>query len=277
MLNAMHKGCRRFVKHHVLDVEKILQRLEEVHLTLSGTKSRFGVLEILVVGHMCGSFGRKPNPEKVIAIARLADCSSITKSPPMLRRLDYTCGRPIVVTVDTSPRAICWVVGQEDEEGVRFASRFGAKILSKRQRDYPQVKCELWEVKTAMLTDRDLLIGAHVVLETDCLPLLGMIANCTTPDIHMLRWIAYIRSLNPELRHIAGKRNVVADIFSRARYNNEEEMLVVAEHEEEDDVWCRVGQQEVESDLDDLFNEELYGGLFGDIGYYLSTLRRRET
>ncbi|KAL3699861.1 hypothetical protein R1sor_017883 [Riccia sorocarpa] len=220
---------------------------------------RFGVLEILVVDHLCGSFERKPNPEKVNAIARLADCSSITEvrrflgwcifyrlsvphyahiaeplyallkkgrrfvwttehheameqlkevlqSPPVLRRFDYTCGRSIILTVDTSPRAI---------------------------------------------------------------------ANCTTPDIHMLRYIAYIRSLNPELQHIAGKRNVVADMLSMARYINEEEMLVVAEHEEEDDVWCRVGQQEVESY--DLFKEELYGGLFGDIGYYLSTLTRRET
>ncbi|KAL3695501.1 hypothetical protein R1sor_009577 [Riccia sorocarpa] len=282
------QGCRRFVKSHIQDVEKILQRLEEVHLTLSGTKSRFGVLEVLVVGHLCGSFGRKSNPEKVNAIARLADCSSITEirrflggcifyrlsmphyahladplyallkkgrrfvwmaehheameklkevlqSPPVLRRLNYACGRPIIITVDTSPKAVGWA------------------------------------------TDRDFLIGAQVVLEVDCLPLLGMIANCTTPDIHMLRWIAYIRSLNPELRHIAGKKNVVADMLSRARYHDEEEMLMAAKEEEEKDVCYRAGRREVESTgSDELLKEELYNGLFNDVGFYLSTLRRRE-
>ena len=55
-------------------------------------------------------------------------------------------------------------------------------------------------------------------LETDCLPLLGMIANCSIPDIAMLRWIAYIKSLKPVLVHIIGKKNSVADMLSRARY-----------------------------------------------------------
>ncbi|KAL3685370.1 hypothetical protein R1sor_003392 [Riccia sorocarpa] len=320
-------GCRKFVADHIHDVERILQRLEEVHLTLSEAKSRFGVSEILVVGHLCGSFGKKPNPVKVDAIARMADCGSVTEvrrflgccifyrmsvphyahvadplyallkkgrkflwgteqreaverlkrilqSPPVLQRLNYDCGRPIIITVDTSPKAIGWAVGQDDENGVRFASRFGAKILASRQREYPQVKRELWGVRTAMRTDRDLLIGAHVVLETDCLPLLGMIANCTTPDIHMLRWIAYIRSLNPELRHIAGKVNVVADMLSRARYENEDEMLREAE-KEEIDVWCRVRVADVDLDLLP-FREYLYSEILREVGFYLSTLRRRE-
>ncbi|KAL3676427.1 hypothetical protein R1sor_026375 [Riccia sorocarpa] len=33
-------GCRKFVADHIRDVERILERLEEVHLTLSGAKSR---------------------------------------------------------------------------------------------------------------------------------------------------------------------------------------------------------------------------------------------
>ncbi|KAL3694555.1 hypothetical protein R1sor_008206 [Riccia sorocarpa] len=321
-------GCRKFVAEHIRDVGRILTRLEEVHLTLSGEKSRFGVSEILVVGHFCGSFGRRPNPEKVDAIARMADCRSITEvrrflgccvfyrlsvphyahvaeplyalmkkgrkfiwdeehhaamqrlkrvlqSAPVLRRLDYKCGRPIIITVDTSPKAVGWAVGQDDADGVRFAGRFGAKILTGTQRDYPQVKRELWGVRTAMRVDRDLLIGAQVVLETDCLPLLGMIANCNTPDIAMLRWIAYIRSLNPELRHIAGKKNVVADMLSRARYEDEDELILAAEEEERRDAWCQV-REGVSDDEVLPFCEELYSGRLRDIGLYLSTLSRRE-
>ena len=65
-----------------------------------------------------------------------------------------------------------------------------------------------------------------MVLETDCLPLLGMITSCSTSDVAMLRWIAYIKSLNPEFQHIAGKDNPVADMLSRARYEDEEDMVV---------------------------------------------------
>ncbi|KAL3688737.1 hypothetical protein R1sor_015046 [Riccia sorocarpa] len=317
-------GCRKFVSDHIRDVGKILNRLREVHLTLSGEKSRFGVPEILVVGHVCDSSGRRPNPVKVEAIARLADCRSTTEvwrflgscvffrlliphyahmaeplyallkkgkrfnwsllqhdameklkkvlqSPPVLRRLDYTCGRPVVVTVDTSPKAVGWAIGQDDATGVRFVARFGAKILAGRQRDYPQMKHELWGVYTALRTDRDFLIDASVLMETDCLPLLGMIANCSTPDITMFRWIACIQSFNPELKHIAGKENVVADMLSRARYEGEEEMLQAAEEEDRREALCQVSISEVLP-----FRDYLYSGKLRDIGLYLSSLEKRE-
>jgi hypothetical protein len=79
------------------------------------------------------------------------------------------------------------------------------------------------------------LIGTNVVLETDCLPLLGMIVNCFIPDIAMLRWIAYIKSLNPILVHIIGKKDFVADKLSRARYIHKEEMKIHEVDEDDDD------------------------------------------
>ena len=50
-----------------------------MNLTLSIEKSKFGVEEILVVGHLCGSYGRKPNPEKVDASGRMKACSTFTE------------------------------------------------------------------------------------------------------------------------------------------------------------------------------------------------------
>jgi hypothetical protein len=64
----------------------------------------------------------------------------------------------------------------------------------------------------------------------DCLPILGMVSGCATPDLAMLRWIAYVKSLNPEIRHISGKDNAMADMLSRARYDDENGM--VSEDEE---------------------------------------------
>ncbi|MCO5554583.1 hypothetical protein L7F22_008113 [Adiantum nelumboides] len=279
------KGCRRFVADHINDCDKILSRLEKVNLTLSGKKSMFGVNEVLIVGHMCGPYGRKPSPTKVDAIQRIKDtCTNVTEvrrflgacvfyviwiphyahvadplyqllrknqrskwgdahvkamkklkvllqSAPTLRKVNYECERPVIITVDTSPTGIGWAIGQDDEEGHRYVVRFGAKVLSVRQRNYPQVKRELWGLVTSLKCDKDYLIGAYVVVETDCLPILGMIASCSTPHIAMLRWIAYIKSLNPEFKHIAGKDNPVADMLSRARYEDEEGMI-----DESDDV-----------------------------------------
>ena len=41
--------------------------------------------------------------------------------------------------------------------------------------------------------DREYLISANVVMEMDCRSLLGMIFNCQTVGIAILRWIAYIK------------------------------------------------------------------------------------
>jgi hypothetical protein len=41
----------------------------------------------------------------------------------------------------------------------------------------------------------------------------------------MLRCIAYIKSLNPEFKHITRKDNRIANMLSRARYDNEEDMI----------------------------------------------------
>jgi hypothetical protein len=132
---------------------------------------------------------------------------------PALRKGVYENGVPIYVTVDTSPTGIGWVINQEDEDGKRFPIRFGAKVLSERQRGYAQVKRERWGIVSAVKADRDHLIGTEVVIETDCLPILGMVSGCATPDLAMLRWIAYIKSLNPEIRHISGKDNAMADML----------------------------------------------------------------
>jgi hypothetical protein len=118
-----------------------------------------------------------------------------------------------------------------------------------------------------------------VVLETNCLPLLGMIANCSIPDIAMLRWIAYIKSLNPVLVHIIGKKNFVADMLSRVRYVQEEEMETheVDEDDDDDDYGYVLATSGANTDGETLpFKADQYEGRLRDIGIYLSTLKRQE-
>ena len=70
-----------------------------------------------------------------------------------------------------------------------------------------------------------------MIIETDFLSILGMVSGCTTTDLAMLKWILYIKSLNPEIRHISRKDNTMADMLSRARFENEDNMV----SEDEDD------------------------------------------
>jgi hypothetical protein len=51
--------------------------------------------------------------EHTIAIRRL---KKILMEAPALRKADYSDGKPIFVTVDTSPIGIGWVINQEDED-----------------------------------------------------------------------------------------------------------------------------------------------------------------
>ncbi|KAL2610916.1 hypothetical protein R1flu_022608 [Riccia fluitans] len=121
-----------------------------------------------------------------------------------------------------------------------------------------------------MKAERNYLIGAEVIVETDCLPLLGMITNCSTPDITMLNWIAYSKSVNPEFKHIAGKENVVADMLSRTWYDGEEEMI--EEYEDVGEEFYFVIEVGVNSGVG--FREDLYEDEWLDIGRYLQKLCR---
>ena len=94
----------------------------------------------------------------------------------------------------------------------------------------------------------------------------------------MLRWIAYIKSLNPEFEHIAGKDNPVEDMLSRARYEDEEGMI-----SDNDDVGTKFyttahakGDHACLSNALESFIEDMYEGDWLLISQYLSTLARHE-
>ena len=79
------RGCHKFVANHIKDCDKILSRLEEVNLTLSGLKSVFGVDEVLIVGHLCTNNGHRPCPTKIDAIQRMKEtCINVTEARQFL-------------------------------------------------------------------------------------------------------------------------------------------------------------------------------------------------
>ena len=105
-------GCRRFVVDHISVCEKILQRLEGAQLTFSREKSAFGQLEILVVDHLCGPYGRKPSLEKVEAISAMREecgdgCLTVLGSMHLLPHLDSA--------IRAQHRAALWLAEERSE------------------------------------------------------------------------------------------------------------------------------------------------------------------
>ena len=71
-------GCQKFIADHIHNCEKVLQRLERARLAFSEEKSAFGQSEIMVIGHLCGPFGRKPSSEMVETISVMKEeCKSV--------------------------------------------------------------------------------------------------------------------------------------------------------------------------------------------------------
>lgn len=65
-----------------------------------------------------------------------------------------------------------------------------------------------------MKSKKDYLIDAMVLVEKNCLLLLEMIINFSTPHIIMLSWIFYTKLLNPIFKHIIKKDNLIKNLLS---------------------------------------------------------------
>jgi len=57
----------------------------------------------------------------------------LLSSPPTLKKIDYECGRPVILIVDASPIGIEWMIGQDNECGERYVVKFRAKVLNSCQ------------------------------------------------------------------------------------------------------------------------------------------------
>ena len=65
--------------------------------------------------------------------------------------------------VDTIPTGIGWVINQEGEDGACHVIRFGAEVISERQRGYAQVKREHLEYRFCT-EGRQRLLGLNPII-----------------------------------------------------------------------------------------------------------------
>jgi hypothetical protein len=152
-------------------------------------------------------------------------------------------------------------LGQDDENGHRRVNRYMSFTFPPAVRAYGQFKRELYAMVKNVKLVRYKTYGCRLVIETDCMPLIGFLNSPDLIDPTMVRWIAYLKLFNPEFRHIKGKENVVSDGLSRKR---EEEPTT---SDEED-----ILEGELGFNLSTIHDE--YTGDWSDLVYYLSTLQK---
>lgn len=72
-----NKGIRRFVWEHLLNVNRILQRMKYCGGTFSGKKTLLCSESIEVVGHKCDFEGRKPTDDRIEVIMKWEKCENL--------------------------------------------------------------------------------------------------------------------------------------------------------------------------------------------------------
>jgi hypothetical protein len=60
-----------------------------------------------------------------------------------LHRIDYECGREVILTVDTSNIAVGFILYQMGEDGKCYPNCFGSISLTKVEQRYSQAKLKL--------------------------------------------------------------------------------------------------------------------------------------
>lgn len=71
-------GIRRFIWEHMLNVNRILQRMKYCGGTFAGRKTQVCAEAIVVVGHKCDYEGRKPTEDRIGVIMHWEKCDNIS-------------------------------------------------------------------------------------------------------------------------------------------------------------------------------------------------------
>lgn len=138
-------------------------------------------------------------------------------SSPALIPIDYISSRPVFLSIDSSWRAVGWILSQECEDGQRRPSRFGSISWNDRETRYSQPKIELYGLFRTLRALRIHIVGVtNLIVEMDAKFVKGMLSNPDTqPNAAMNRWIAAILLFSFKLVHVPAEKHTGPDGLSR--------------------------------------------------------------
>ena len=148
----------------------------------------------------------------------MQDLKTALTSAPALVKINYEEGAGnIILTVDASLTGWGAVLQQLDEKAKRHVIRYESGIWSEPEQRYDATKRECRGAMKAIKKMSPHLTGVHFILETDAAVLVAQLNRTATdlPGSLVVRWIAWMRLFDFEVRHIPGKKNTAADGLSR--------------------------------------------------------------
>jgi transposase InsO family protein len=139
----------------------------------------------------------------------------ITTAPAILP-INYTCERPIIISVDSSYMGVGMILSQLVEKGKCQPSRYGSLPFSKMEAKYSQPKLELYGLFHAFRHFRLYIIGAkHLIVEVDAKYIKGMLNEPKLqPNAVINRWIQGVLLFDFTLVHIPATKFKGSDALS---------------------------------------------------------------
>jgi hypothetical protein len=139
-------------------------------------------------------------------------------SAPALVSVDYSEPiREITIMVDGSKKGWGAVLQQKGEDGLIHPIRFESGVWSVSERNWDSGKHECKALLLALKKFRPWIYGVHFIVETDSKTLIAQLNRSATdvPGALITRWLALLNLWEFDIRHVAGRKNVVADALSR--------------------------------------------------------------
>ncbi|KAF7783144.1 hypothetical protein Agabi119p4_2520 [Agaricus bisporus var. burnettii] len=115
-----------------------------------------------------------------------------------IRKIQFSSDQPVVLSVDSSWRAVGYYIYQKDEEDPKIINyiKFNSFLMDERQQRYSQPKRELCGLRMSLEEEMYLLKGCrNLIVETDATYLYGMLNNPgRLPGAASNRWVDFIRT-----------------------------------------------------------------------------------
>lgn len=148
----------------------------------------------------------------------MSSLQRILTSAPVLRPIDYCSEGKIILAVDASNKGWGSCLMQEDPETKKkHPSRYDSGIWNHTEQKYDAGKLECRALMKALKKVRSWLYGVHFHVEIDANTLVAQLNRSATdlPGSLVVRWLAWIRMFDFEVKHVPGKTHTVADGLSR--------------------------------------------------------------
>ncbi|XP_062830648.1 uncharacterized protein LOC134297351 [Anolis carolinensis] len=159
---------------------------------------------------------KKKNPNKIIWTPNCQTSMDRLKqaitSDSVLKAPDFD--EPFILTCDASDIGLGAVLSQIDKEGEDRPILFLSKKWHSHECSMSTIEKECYSIIWSIRKLKPYLWGRKFTLQTDHAPL-KWLDNVKGTNNKLLRWSLSLQDFTYEIKHVTGKRNVVADALSR--------------------------------------------------------------